>query len=173
MIVVCFIDRRLLVTFNAKTEAADANGSAEYHIPHVHVSTGLRRVVLFEWRHVFHRKNCRLSSIQLSVSTSLSFLKLGFKAPVPLTVNSDNELGRKFHPRIFYELKFSRTMARQTESWKISRHLCENAYRSIVTPLSIGRLTVRRGHEQSWRFRAKEPPRGKDGITAPFASYTR
>lgn len=67
----CFVDRRLLVAFNAKTKAADADGSAEYHIPHVHVSTGLRRVVLLEWRHVFHRENCRLPSVQLSVSMKL------------------------------------------------------------------------------------------------------
>ena len=66
-----FIYRRLLVAFNAKSKAADANGAAEYHIPHVHVSTGLRRVVLFERRHVFHRENCRLPSVQLSVSIRL------------------------------------------------------------------------------------------------------
>lgn len=72
----CFINRCLLVAFNAKTEAAGANGSAEYHIPHVQVSTGLRRVVLFEWRYVFHRKNCRLPSVQLSVSTTMCLVHL-------------------------------------------------------------------------------------------------
>lgn len=63
--------RRLLVAFDAETEAADADGSAEHHIPHVQVPTGLRRVVLFERRHVFHRENCRLPTVQLSVSNDV------------------------------------------------------------------------------------------------------
>lgn len=67
--VVYFTNRRLLVAFDAETEAADADGSAEHHIPHVQVPTGLRRVVLFERRHVLHRKNRRLPSVQLSVSS--------------------------------------------------------------------------------------------------------
>lgn len=64
------VDRRLFIAVDAETAATDADASTEYHIPHVHVSTGLRRVLLLERCHVFHCQNRRFPPLQLFVSIS-------------------------------------------------------------------------------------------------------
>lgn len=160
-----FANRRLLVAFNAKTEAADADGSAEHHIPHVQVPTGLRRVVLFERRHVFHRENCRLPTVQLSVSTTILAQPLG-RTRTPAAVRFRRE---KFRPRILAAAKNSADSSSVCVTIeifpKVSGHLCESAYGTSIVGRrsSIGRLTVRRGHEQSRRFRGERATEGDDG----------
>lgn len=57
--------RRLFIAVDAETTTADADATTQYHIPHVHVSTGLRGMVLFERCHMFHCQNRRFPPLQL------------------------------------------------------------------------------------------------------------
>lgn len=75
------VDRRLFIAVDAETAATDADASTEYHIPHVHVSTGLRGVLLLERCHVFHCQNRRFPPLQLFVSTVRQFFFARFPLP--------------------------------------------------------------------------------------------
>lgn len=86
-------------SFNAETEAAFPGSQAQHNIPHVCLFAGVRGMVLSQRRHLLHRQNWRIGTLQLRVRRRLHGTAMRVQRPrrFIFTVKATHDVGDGKH----------------------------------------------------------------------------